>query len=193
MHYVCQGLCSHLDGHQGAPLASIFLGHRVVTFVVIPQQAGNARKKYGVKYPTMYLARTEKDADAYNWHAPPVCRCLSFSQAALQRRRQTSPRSRSFQRAHANTLENYTQFTILLLIAGLKHPLTAAAAGAVYIVGRIVYAIGYMTGDPNKRNYGAFQARRAAQLLLQVSQGDTAAEHRPYLAPHVSCRDSTLD
>lgn len=43
-------------------------------------------------------------------------------------------------------LENYPQFLTLLLLGGLEHPLISAAAGSVWILGRIAYARGYYTG-----------------------------------------------
>jgi uncharacterized MAPEG superfamily protein len=43
------------------------------------------------------------------------------------------------QRAHQNSLENYPQFLAMLTLAGVKYPITAAAAGAIYLAGRIFY------------------------------------------------------
>ncbi|CAH1800256.1 unnamed protein product [Owenia fusiformis] len=68
----------------------------------------------------------------------------------------TSDMFNCIQRAHQNTLENYTVFIVLMLIAGVVYPRLAAVCGAVYVVSRIVYAQGYYTGDPKNRLKSAF-------------------------------------
>uniref|UniRef100_A0A2R5LGJ6 Glutathione S-transferase 3, mitochondrial n=1 Tax=Ornithodoros turicata TaxID=34597 RepID=A0A2R5LGJ6_9ACAR len=69
------------------------------------------------------------------------------------------------QRAHQNYLENYPQFLFLLFAGSLEHPVLGAAAGAVYLAGRVCYAVGYSTGDPSKRYRGAFQYLGLLTLL----------------------------
>lgn len=88
-----------------------------------------ARKKYKVPYPALYADKADnKDAELFN--------CV--------------------QRGHQNSLENYPQFLACLILTGLAYPITSAITGAVYLIGRIVYFMGYATGDPNKRMRGAF-------------------------------------
>lgn len=67
--------------------------------------------------------------------------------------------------------ENFPVFNTLLLIGGIKHPELSAGAGAIYILGKFVYARGYKTGDPKKRNYGAFSY--IGLLTLLYTSGST--------------------
>jgi len=59
------------------------------------------------------------------------------------------------QRAHQNTLEFVPFFYPLLLTGGLRHPIGAAVCGFIFAIGRVIYAMGYCSGDPKKRVPGA--------------------------------------
>ncbi|CAN0466601.1 unnamed protein product [Ascophyllum nodosum] len=61
-----------------------------------------------------------------------------------------------YQRAHQNILENYPQFLVLLALASVHRPTIAAIAGAIRLMGFVSYALGYQTGDPDKRFRGTF-------------------------------------
>eukprot|EP01147_Barroeca_monosierra_P010011 gene10011-2185_t len=97
-------------------------------------RVGNARRKFGVKYPTMYATvgvggvKDEKSANQFN--------CI--------------------QRGHQNTLETTPTFFILLVLASLSYPLYAAIAGQVWVMSRVVYFLGYSSGDPQKRLRSVF-------------------------------------
>ena len=86
-----------------------------------------ARKKYGIKYPKMYADGDSKDATAFN--------CA--------------------QRAHQNTLEGLPITAINMLACGTVYPLTSAALGAVWSIGRVLYIRGYATNGPDGRMVGA--------------------------------------
>lgn len=89
----------------------------------------SARKKYNVKYPTMYASKAEtKEADKFN--------CA--------------------QRAHQNTLENVPMFLVVALLGGLLHPLACAIGAGVYNLGKICYIYGYSRGSPEGRYIGTF-------------------------------------
>ncbi|KAK1439278.1 hypothetical protein QVD17_05094 [Tagetes erecta] len=87
-------------------------------------QVGKARKKYNVSFPILYATEADsKDFKIYN--------CV--------------------QRGHQNSLELLPMFFILLVLGGLKHPITCSLLGVGYIVCRYFYFTGYASGDPKRR------------------------------------------
>lgn len=74
-------------------------------------------------------------------------------------------------RAHYNTLEWLPLFLVpLWLFAIYWNDLVAAAVGLVWIVGRIVYQVGYVA-DPKKREAGFMIQALAVAVLLFGSLG----------------------
>ncbi|KAG0376555.1 MAG: hypothetical protein J3R72DRAFT_438924 [Linnemannia gamsii] len=61
-----------------------------------------------------------------------------------------------YQRIHQNTLEGFTMYMIMLLLAGLEYPIASASLGGVWCLGRCFYYYGYSTGHPSSRLLGAF-------------------------------------
>lgn len=90
-----------------------------------------ARKAAGIKYPALYASNelAEKDVKANKFNCT--------------------------QRAHGNMLEELPWFLFALLFTGLEHPKFAAGAGIFWIVGRVIYTLGYISGDPKKRGPGS--------------------------------------
>ncbi|KAI8995290.1 membrane-associated proteins in eicosanoid and glutathione metabolism [Trametes punicea] len=105
----------------------------VSTFYLLFWQStrvARARRRAGIEYPQVYAEKAEvatnKEAHVFN--------CT--------------------QRAHQNTLEVAPIIIGSTLIAGFSYPVAAAALCGAWTISRIVYSIGYSTGDPKKRNLG---------------------------------------
>ncbi|KAI5121143.1 hypothetical protein M0805_007141 [Coniferiporia weirii] len=94
-------------------------------------KVNGARKQAGIQYPQLYAEKTEAAASK---------QALIFN---------------CIQRAHQNTLESTPHVLLAVLVTGLKYPLVAAGLGGTWVVGRVLYTIGYSTGDPGKRSYGS--------------------------------------
>lgn len=59
------------------------------------------------------------------------------------------------QRAHYNFVESIAATTLMLVVGGLFFPRAAASIGLAMIIGRLVFAIGYSSGGPKGRTFGA--------------------------------------
>ena len=77
------------------------------------------------------------------------------------------PNFNSYQRAHQKTLEFVPYFYPPSLTSGIRHLIGAAAAGGVFVLGWIIYALGYNSGDPQKLVPGALISEVLGLLSLQ--------------------------
>ncbi|TFK30848.1 MAPEG-domain-containing protein [Coprinopsis marcescibilis] len=88
------------------------------------------RQKANIKYPQTYADRQQekesKDALIFN--------CA--------------------QRAHINTLENLPLVYLTTVVTGFHYPIYAAILCAAWVFGRVVYTLGYVSGNPDKVSIG---------------------------------------
>ncbi|KAL7413089.1 membrane-associated proteins in eicosanoid and glutathione metabolism [Mrakia frigida] len=106
--------------------ASTFLLH---VYQVL--QVSKYRKASKVAYPQFYAEKSEMEASV----DAKLLNCA--------------------QRAHGNTLEVLPHMLFASLFSGLAYPITAAALLATWVVGRVLFTYGYVTGNPAARyHYG---------------------------------------
>jgi len=89
---------------------------------------GKLRQAAGVPYPQAYAEKAEAAAN------PDAMR---FNCA---------------QRAHQNTMESLPHVLFGLFFTGIRYPTIAASLGAAFLVGKVFYTFGYISGDPKNRN-----------------------------------------
>jgi len=73
-----------------------------------------------------------------------------------------------YQRAHQNYLENLPLFLALLFLSSLYMPKYAAMCGALWLVARAIYSLGYYTGNPKNRIYGFLISKLLAEVPMLV-------------------------
>ena len=73
------------------------------------------------------------------------------------------------QRIHYHYLESVTSVVCWLLIAGLLYPWVAVAFGSAFIVGRIIFHIGYAIKGPKGRLIGFLICQLSAIVLFAFS------------------------
>ena len=93
-------------------------------------RVGLARKRLGVNLPCMYASK---------------CKEISA---------ETAEEFNRIQRGHQNMVETLPNAVGMLLVAGLDDAKMAAGLGAVYFVGRILYAWGHSVPPKKRSVYG---------------------------------------
>ncbi|KAG9314191.1 hypothetical protein JVU11DRAFT_4977 [Chiua virens] len=116
------------NGFGYVPASFVSLGWLLVWQTIL---VGRARKRAGITYPQLYAEVAETKANP----------------AAME--------FNCTQRAHQNTLEVAPIVTLSTLVFGLKCPHAAALLCGGFVVGRVLYTLGYKTGNPNSRIPGA--------------------------------------
>ncbi|EPQ60499.1 membrane-associated proteins in eicosanoid and glutathione metabolism [Gloeophyllum trabeum ATCC 11539] len=116
-------------------------------------KAGFARKAARIPYPQLYAEKAEAQAS------------------------KEAHRFNCAQRAHQNTLEQLPIVLISTILVGLKRPILAASLCGAWSFARVLYTIGYATGDPERRNTSGGALFYLAQLGLLFSAAYTTVEY----------------
>lgn len=114
----------YVPENYGYVVGVVGLSHFMNFFLIM--KVVKARKQYNVQYPALYAPESHNNAKEFN--------CI--------------------QRAHQNTLENWSPIMILMMLNGLVYPKLSAAFGLVWVLGRILYGIGYGKKGPKGRMAG---------------------------------------
>ncbi|KAI5812000.1 ER glutathione S transferase [Pyronema omphalodes] len=109
---------------------------------------GLERKSANIPYPNAYASHSEATSDIKKY------------------------RFNCAQRAHQNFLEHFPTFITASAIAGLKYPVATAVMGAVWNVGRIVFAKGYINSTQEQKGAGRYKG--AWYLLAELGLLGTA-------------------
>lgn len=73
------------------------------------------------------------------------------------------------QRAHYNFVEGVATYIVMILAAGIYYPIYASIMGVLVLVGRMLFAIGYVSAGANGRLAGALLVDVALLGLLGLS------------------------
>jgi len=112
---------------------------------------GKARKLAKIDYPQMY------------------------AEAAQAKASSNAQKFNCTQRAHQNTLENVPIILAGTAYLGVAHPKFAAASLGLWIVARVIYTVGYSSGEPKNRATGAAMSG-ISTLVVLIGCGWTAYE-----------------
>ncbi|KAL4254140.1 Membrane associated eicosanoid/glutathione metabolism-like domain superfamily protein [Abortiporus biennis] len=114
-------------------------------------KVAHARAKAGIQYPQMY-AEVAQAATSVN--------VMKFN---------------CVQRAHQNTFEISPMVIVSTAIAATRYPVFAAAACSIWVVSRVMYTIGYSTGEPSKRNWYMSSTLGAAYVIALLCTANYTA------------------
>ncbi|KNZ53265.1 hypothetical protein VP01_329g10 [Puccinia sorghi] len=135
-------LAAASTGFLGRPIIAVFVG-LFQTLAV-----GKARKAAKVPYPIAYVPHEEAIAD-------PAKMKFNCAQRYVFGGNFIYPIHFACQHLRIAAVFP-VQCISSLLFTGLRHPRFSASCGTLWVIGRLLYTMGYNTGDPSKRAWGAF-------------------------------------
>nr|CAD7194759.1 unnamed protein product [Timema douglasi] len=151
-------------------------------------RVGKARKKYNIQYPTMYSPDNVQfnciqRAHQNTYHPLQAYGTMSIDTSEISqyiastrtdmptesrgKRGEKEGKSEWKGQSWTARLENYPQFLTLLLLGGLEWPIISAVGGAVWLLGRIVYAKGYYTGVLSSPSGLEVESRCATEFIAE--------------------------
>ncbi|PHJ17652.1 mapeg family protein [Cystoisospora suis] len=144
--------CLAKDGEGPGPMygwvvADVILALALQVYLTV--NVSRARRRFGIECPDVYAIKGVTGRVRNSPDANLTLLRLSDKECDV---------FNCYQRAHLNTLESYPIFLSLLCLGGLQYPSASALGGFVFLLGRLLYAFGYYTGEPQKRMWGSFGA-----------------------------------
>lgn len=113
---------------------------------------GQGRKRYGYKLPVMFAAVDMHVEDVMSGGT-----ILSGGSPDLaQRKLEVATAYSCHQRAHYNALETFPMFLALSAAGGIRYPLVTALHGLMWMVARVIWTSGYVSGTPIMRYANPF-------------------------------------
>ncbi|KAK4502398.1 hypothetical protein PRZ48_005823 [Zasmidium cellare] len=122
--------------------------------ITVPSEYGPLRLKGSMKQPKAYA-----DSNDFAAADPETKKTLYLFNCA--------------QRAHGNYVENQPSTAIALLLAGLRYPRLSALLGVGWMIGRVVFTLGYCRRD--KENGSGRMLGFVLQFPFQLSLWGLAA------------------
>eukprot|EP00475_Leptophrys_vorax_P022952 TRINITY_DN3124_c0_g1_i1.p1 TRINITY_DN3124_c0_g1~~TRINITY_DN3124_c0_g1_i1.p1 ORF type:complete len:200 (-),score=44.54 TRINITY_DN3124_c0_g1_i1:60-659(-) len=129
----------------------------IVLNVYLGGRVGSARRKFQFDYPNMYAVPGMKirAPGVHDW--PGSAQGEPLSEDLMVTIDEASAfQFNCVQRAHQNYLENLPGFLAMVILGMFSYPLLTTVFGLVWLLARLVYAIGYTSG-PKGRFKGSFQ------------------------------------
>ncbi|KEP61577.1 UNVERIFIED_CONTAM: MAPEG family protein [Hammondia hammondi] len=141
----------------GWVVADVILALALQAYLTI--NVTRARRRFGIECPDVYAIKGITGRTRFSGDADVMLLRLSDQECEV---------FNCYQRAHLNTLESYPIFLALLCLGGLQYPSACAIGGFIFLLGRLFYAFGYYTGQPEKRMWGSFGAVGLAICALST-------------------------
>lgn len=141
----------------GWVIADVILALALQAYLTI--NVTRARRRFGIECPDVYAIKGITGRTRFSGDADVMLLRLSDQECEV---------FNCYQRAHLNTLESYPIFLALLCLGGLQYPTACAIGGLIFLLGRLFYAFGYYTGQPEKRMWGSFGAIGLAICALST-------------------------